>query len=537
MWLAHAGPAAQPLSRVIALFRIPPKKRGSDGQHHAERDEYTDLLDLAHDAIFVRDFQTRAIRYWNRGAQRLYGWSSAEAHGQVADQLLATRFPQSPPSIESALDSDGEWHGELVHTGRDGSRIVVSSRWALRRNENGRPAAILEVNTDITDRKAAEEMLREQAALLDLVPDAVLVRDFDSARIEHWNRGAEVLYGWSQVEVVGKVSFELLRTRLPLDMDAVQAELIDSGQWEGELEQVARDGRQLIVASRWALRRGDDGQPRDVLVISTDITERKRAERALSRLAAAESALQERDHLLATVSHDLKTPLTAIRGQADLLLRHIDSTGTLDVDRARKGLELLRTAATRMATWIDDLLETARLDAGRSVELHREPMDLVALAWQVVAEHQRDAQRHRLRVHTRESGLVGVWDPVRLRRVLDNLVSNAIKYSPDGGEIVVSVDLGEAESGPEVCLAVADHGVGIPASDMPHIFERFRRARNVVGRIGGTGIGLHGACQIVQDHGGRIDVESREGRGTTFTVHLPLASTLQGLPSTRISAN
>lgn len=265
------------------------------------------------------------------------------------------------------------------------------------------------------------------------------------------------------------------------------------------------------------------------MVISTDITEHKRAQRELSRLAAAEAALQERDQLLATVSHDLKTPLTAIRGQADILLRQIDRSCTVEVDRTRKGLELLRTAATRVASWIDDLLDTARLDAGRSIELHREPMDLVALAWQAVAEHQRDTERHRLRVHTNESSLIGVWDPVRLRRVLDNLLSNAIKYSSHGGDVVVSVDIEETDAGREARLKVADQGVGIPAADLPHVFEQFRRARNVVGRIGGTGIGLHGACQILQDHGGRIDVESQEGRGTTFTVHLPLA-TVQSQP-------
>jgi signal transduction histidine kinase len=151
-------------------------------------------------------------------------------------------------------------------------------------------------------------------------------------------------------------------------------------------------------------------------------------------------------------------------------------------------------------------------------------MDLVGLAWQAVAEHQRDTERHRLRVHTHESSLIGVWDPVRLRRVLDNLLSNAIKYSRDGGEVVVSVEVEETDAGGEARLKVAEQGVGIPAADLPHVFERFRRARNVVGRIGGTGIGLHGACQILQDHGGRIEVESEQGRGTIFTVHLALTT-------------
>lgn len=230
------------------------------------------------------------------------------------------------------------------------------------------------------------------------------------------------------------------------------------------------------------------------------------------------------------MSHDLKTPLTAIRGQADILLRQIDRTGEVDINRTRKGLELLRTAAIRMATWIDDLLDTARLDAGRSIELHRQPMDLVALAWQSVAEHQRGTQRHRLRVHTNDASLVGVWDPVRLRRVLDNLLSNAVKYSPDGGDVDVWVGLERSDARSDAVLRVADQGVGIPAADLPHVFERFRRATNVVGRIGGTGIGLHGVCQIVQDHGGRIDVESDEGRGTTFTVHLPLVAAVHAPP-------
>lgn len=133
---------------------------------------------------------------------------------------------------------------------------------------------------------------REQAALLDLVPDAVLVRDFNTGRIKHWNRGAQALYGWSRSEALGKVTQELLAGQLPRDASELGNQLLDSGHWEGEVAQVARDGRRLIVASRWALRRGDDGQPKDILVISTDITERKRADRELSRLAAAEAACE-----------------------------------------------------------------------------------------------------------------------------------------------------------------------------------------------------------------------------------------------------
>jgi PAS domain S-box-containing protein len=498
-----------------------PARHEDRGPDSVSLDERNDLLDLAQDAIFVRDFATGRILYWNNGAERLYAWSAAEALGKVSKDLLKTYFPEPVEAIEATLSTSDVWQGELIHTARGGQRIVVSSRWALRRDSRGQPAAILEVNTDVTDRILAEQRLREQAALLDLVPDAVLVRDFATGRIKFWNHGAETLYGWTEFEAMGQVHNTLLQSVLPRPEAELEAQLLETRHWEGELEQVTRDGTCVTVASRWALRHDEDGQPHDILVITTDITERKRAEAELSRLAAAEAALAERDQLLTTVSHDLKTPLTTIRGQADILLRHIERSGELEPERARKGLELLRTAAVRMATWIDDLLDTARLEAGRSIVLHRQAMDLVALAWQAAAEHQRTSEKHRMRVETRESQLIGLWDPIRLRRVLDNLLSNAIKYSPNGGDIVISIELGEDAEGPLAHLSVTDHGVGIPEADQPHIFERFRRAGNV-GRIGGDGIGLAGVRTIVREHGGRVDLHSREGEGTTVNVHLPL---------------
>lgn len=159
MWLAQGGPAISPVTHILALFRALDRDRMRNGHEKVERDEHFDLLDLAQDAIFVRDFSTRTIRYWNRGAETLYGWSAAEAIGQVSDSLLATRFPEPLEVIESSLASDGQWHGELVHTAHDGRRIVVNSRWALRRDSNGSPAAILEVNTDVTERRQADELL------------------------------------------------------------------------------------------------------------------------------------------------------------------------------------------------------------------------------------------------------------------------------------------------------------------------------------------------------------------------------------------
>jgi signal transduction histidine kinase len=136
-------------------------------------------------------------------------------------------------------------------------------------------------------------------------------------------------------------------------------------------------------------------------------------------------------------------------------------------------------------------------------------------------EHQQTTDRHLLRMETNVPDLIGVWDRVRLGRVLDNLVGNAVKYSPRGGAIEVRVDL-EEHAERWAVLRVSDKGEGIPAGDLPHIFERFRRGRNVEGRIPGTGIGLSGVRTILEQHGGSIGVESAVGHGTTVTVRLPL---------------
>jgi PAS domain S-box-containing protein len=283
--------------------------------------ERSELLDLAQDAIFIRDFQTGSIRCWNRGAEQLYGWPAADALGLVSHVLLSTRFPEPLEAIERALVVTGTWEGELVHTARDAREVVVASRWVLHKDDTGTPSAIPEVNTDITERQRSDVVLRDQAALLDLAPDAIYVREFATGKIRFWNRGAKSLYGWSQAEALDPASQVLVETRFPVPLARIETELQASGHWQGELEQRSGDGRWVTVASRWALRRDEQHRPSEILVSNTDIAERKRAEAELARLAAAEAALNERDHLLATVSHDLKTPLTAIRGPATRTLR------------------------------------------------------------------------------------------------------------------------------------------------------------------------------------------------------------------------
>jgi len=242
-------------------------------------------------------------------------------------------------------------------------------------------------------------------------------------------------------------------------------------------------------------------------------------ERVGQATAELREQISARDEFTATVSHDLKSPLTFIKGMANLRRRR--ATSTPASDPLIEALAQIENAAGRMAQQLDELVDAARLQAGRPLELRREPIDLIGLAREVIAEHQQTSDRHLLELMTGLPQLIGVWDGVRLGRVLDNLLSNAVKFSPRGGVIQVCVDFDEAPNR-VAFVRVSDHGEGIPEGDLPHIFERFRRGTNVEGRIPGSGLGLSGARRILEQHGGSILVESAVGEGTTITVRLPL---------------
>jgi signal transduction histidine kinase len=179
-----------------------------------------------------------------------------------------------------------------------------------------------------------------------------------------------------------------------------------------------------------------------------------------------------------------------------------------------------------MQAMLEELLDSAQLQQGHPLCLDRHPTDLVERVRQAVLEYGQVSDLHTLSLHAMVPSLFGNWDAARLDRVLSNLLTNAVKYSPHGGAIDVAVGRHQTADRAEAVVEVRDHGIGIPAGDLPHLFAPFFRASNAT-RVAGTGLGLYTAQQIVQQHGGRMSVASTEGSGTTFTVHLPLASHAQ----------
>jgi PAS domain S-box-containing protein len=267
---------------------------------------------------------------------------------------------------------------------------------------------------------------------------------------------------------------------------------------------------------RWHLARvvplrGRDGQITGWLGSATDIHDRKQLE-------------EERAEFLALITHDLKNPLTSILGTAELLRRRAARIAELaDRDRLDEGLSAIFQSAQRMTAQIDALFDLASTQSGSSLELHTEPTDLAELLGQLLDEHRLASERHTFRLTLADTPLVGTWDSKRIERAIANVLTNAVKYSPMGGQVDVSARHVHLEGVDWAEVAVTDRGIGIPARDLPHVFERFYRAHNVAGLIAGTGLGLSGVRQIVEHHGGNVTAASLEGQGTTITIRLPLA--------------
>lgn len=235
-------------------------------------------------------------------------------------------------------------------------------------------------------------------------------------------------------------------------------------------------------------------------------------------LVSLRAAVREREAFLASVSHDLNTPLTVIRGHAQVLKGRAQRDGGLNAEQVARAMTSIDASALQLKAMIDGLLELAHQEMGEAPFLAPRPIDLVALAREVVETHGRSTDRHRLRFVAAVPATVGEWDEPSLERVLGNLLTNAVKYSPVGGEVRVTV----AQDGDHATLTVADDGIGIPAAELPRVFDRFYRASNATETIDGSGLGLAGVRQLVAAHGGTIAVESEPGAGSTFTVRLPL---------------
>jgi signal transduction histidine kinase len=230
---------------------------------------------------------------------------------------------------------------------------------------------------------------------------------------------------------------------------------------------------------------------------------------------------RQKDEFLAAISHDLKTPATIIKGNAHLLQRALARGSSEGSSEISDGLEVIDESTAQLVRLVDELLDLTRVRMGHGLELDYGPADLVKIARRLAAEYQKISPRHTIHLESEIPRMLGDWDEARIERLVANLISNAVKYSPRGGEITIEISEEKRDRQEWAVLVVRDPGIGIPPAELERIFEPYYRASNIAGTVSGSGTGLAGTRHIVEQHGGEISVQSEVGN-TTFTVRLPL---------------
>jgi two-component system sensor kinase FixL len=657
---AHDEMEAKVRDRTADLKQINEKLQAEIAERRRIEDalrERANLVDLAHDTVFVRDMSD-VITYWNRGAEEQYGWPSEEAVGRVSHDLLRTVFPAPLSEITAELTSSGRWEGELVHTRRDGTKVVVASRWALQW-EGGNPIAVLETNNDITERKRAEEereqllareqatraeaeaaqhrfrdlvnsiegivweadavtfkflfvskqaerilgypierwlseptfwkdhidpddrewavnfcatataekrdhdfeyrmiaadgqivwlrdlvtvvvegdratrlrgvmvditkrkraeeALRVQASLLDLTHDTVFVRDMNDL-ITYWNRGAEELYGWKKEEAIGQVSHQFTQTIFPAPLEEINEELLRTGRWEGELTHTKRDGMQVVVASRWSLQRDEQERPTAILETNNDITERRRAEEALSK-AQTELAhitrVMTMGELAASIAHEINQPLAAVVTNGNACMRWLTRSQP-DLEEARETVQRIIRDGKRASKVIARIRALLKRTA-----TNRLALDINEVIQETMALAQNEARQRRVSLRTDFAANLPLvlGDRVQLQQVILNLMMNGIEamssVSDGSGQLLIKTQRDDSE---QVLISVTDSGIGLDPKRAEHLFEAFFTTKTE-----GMGMGLSISRSIIEAHGGRLWATSNAGPGATFQFTVPIS--------------
>ncbi len=466
------------------------------------------------DAIFVKDIQGRYLMI-NQAYARFLGKPEEEVIGKDDTELLTPENSRLVMETDHKVRTSGETEKYDFTTTVAGSTRTYLVTKDPYRNNSGKIIGVIGISRDITERKLVEERLQEQAALLNHARDAIMVRDLEH-RIIFWNSGAERMYGLMATEVIGTDIRGLLYRKTDLSqVDNAHAILIKEGEWTGELRQLTKGGKEIIVDSRRALVCDDSGHPKSILIINTDITEKKELEAKFLR----EQRVDTVGHLAAGIAHDINNVLSPVLMAIESLRLKLtdDETQTL--------LALLKVSTERGAALVSQMLSFAK--GGDGIRRLLQPEYLIRDFAKVLKEIFPKSIR--IKVTLQDKLWIVAVDAIQMYQVIMNLCVNARDAMPAGGELSITAENTylsykpavmnpDAKAGPFVRITISDTGMGISPDIIERIFDPFFTTKEL---RKGTGLGLSTALRIMKAHGGFININSKVGRGTEFNIYLP----------------
>src|SRR6266852_8205153 len=510
-------------ARLVVATDITMRKRAEEALQTSE-EKFRSVVQTAHDAIVSADSHGN-ITDFNRGAEVIFGYSSQEAIGKPLAVLMPDRFKELHQRGFKRYLETGEAHVigktvELAAKRKDGTEFPVElslSSWKARAG-----LFFTAVMSDITDRKRAEEVLRQSEErfrlLVSEVTDYAILMLDPEGRIASWNAGAERIKGYKAREIIGQ-HFSRFYPTEDVERGKPAHELKvagEQGRFEDEGWRVRKDGSRFWANVVITAMRDGTGRLRGFAKVTRDITEHKRTQELL--VQAQEEAVRAskfKDQFLSTMSHELRTPLNAVLGFSDLLA---DERYGLLNDRQRRYVGHINTGGKHLLKLISDILDLSRIEAGR-MELTREDVAVAAAFAEVIsALYPLAEKKSQALLQEVEPNLHVHADAMRFKQVLTNLVGNAIKFTPEGGRI----KLVARQVDDQVRIEVRDNGPGIAPEEQQRIFEAFFRLAQTGNAREGTGLGLAITARLVELHGGKLEIESKPGDGTCFYFSLPL---------------
>jgi len=471
-------------------------------------------------------FNKQWFEYTGTTLEAMRGWGWQTLHDPRHVRRVTENF-------KAAIAAGRPWEDTFPLRGKDGGYRWFLSRAYPLRNSRNRITGWIGTNTDVTEQKQAETAAAEQARLLDLTNDAIIVCDMED-RIHYWNRGAEEIYGWSRDEAIGRIKHELLHTQSPVSREEIMTALLRDNRWSGELVQTCRDGHRLTAMTRWSLDRDGNGKPVAVLKSDNDITERKRSELELAsakealeranreldqrvneRTAALRETIAHLETFSYSITHDMRGPLRAMSAFAQVL--EDDYGPQLDA-AAREYLRRIVDAAARLDRLIQDVLQYNRV---ARENLTFDTLNLEKLVRDVVNEYPDIAQKKAAIKIDIGCGDTNVRaNLAAVTQIISNLVGNALKFVPPNRAPAVRITC--QDCGDTIRMVVEDNGIGIPPELQSRIFGIFERLHGP--EYPGTGIGLAIVKKAAERMGGAVGLESTPGVGSRFWVELPKAA-------------